>query len=522
MKYLLTASQMKAADHYTIEKLGIPSLVLMERASLACARYLYSLDRVLSPILILCGSGNNGGDGFALARILSERKEEVIICFTGRETSLTPECRTQKEICENLHIKMLSWNDLRSGQYENYFSVIVDAMLGIGLSRELKESYKEIIDWANSRNALRFALDIPSGVHADDGRIMGTAFMADHTVTFQYLKRGQLLYPGTSCCQKLICENIGIFEEGLKKQNPELMLLEKNDLQDLLPRKADSHKGSYGKLLLIAGSEGMSGAACMAALSALRSGCGMVRVLTCESNRIILQSLIPEAMISTYVPERLTIEFPDKMLTELLSWADVIAAGPGLGMSDASRMLVEAILSQAYCKKKDMPLLLDADALNLISACKMDFLAYEGPIVLTPHVGELKRLLDSFAGNEISGNIVETTQIFAAKLNEIKKLKCSNRFHPLILVRKDSRTLISDGKAIYMNTFGNSGMATAGSGDVLAGLISSLLAQHNEPLKASALGVLIHALAGDEAAARHGQAGMIATDMVMEFGHIMS
>ena len=336
------------------------------------------------------------------------------------------------------------------------------------------------------------AVDIASGISADTGAVMGMAFVADLTVTFGFIKAGQLLYPGAEYTGELKVADIGIDEQSLYEIKPELKVLETSDLNRLPRRVNRSNKGSYGKLLILAGSKQMAGAAVFAAKAAYRMGCGLVRVATVEENRIILQEQVPEAVLAVYNNGTDVVEFVETQL----HWADAVVAGPGISQSDLSeRMLYELL------KRIQVPCLCDADALNLLSKHPDWWKLVQSHLVITPHLGEMARLTGRPI-TEIRDRLVQTAQEFAME-------------HQITVVLKDARTITAqpDGQS-YINVSGNHGMATAGAGDVLSGVVGALLAQKLDMHLAAALGVFIHGLAGDAAAERVGHCAMMASDIV--------
>lgn len=504
MEPLLNAEQMKQCDKSAIEKLGISSLVLMERAALAVVEEMEAAQLDLTRVLVICGSGNNGGDGFAIARLLAERMEigvyghmrrkktgQVTLAFVGREDSATKETALQRQICENCGIKICS------NFMEAEYTVIVDAMLGIGLSRPVAGRYAEIIGWINRQAAQVVAVDIPSGVSADSGAVLGVAVKADLTVTVASRKIGQILYPGAKYCGRLVCRKIGIPVSC----RPLTFTYSEEDLARLPVRDVRSNKGTCGKILLIAGSEGMSGAACLAARAAYRTGSGMVRVLTPECNRAVIQSCLPEALVTTWKPGE-----PEKtlsgLLDGLLAWADAVGIGPGLSKSADALILLRYVLQ--HCEKA---VVLDADALNLLSENLELLKDMHGQTVMTPHPGEMMRLTGK-GQKSILDDLIGTASVFA-------------RERKAVLALKDARTVVSDGERAYVNTSGNQGMATAGSGDVLTGIICSLLGQGLSPFDAAALGVYIHGCAGDLAREACGAYGMLAGDITEQIGNVL-
>lgn len=492
MEYLLNSAQMKYCDNNTITQIGIPSLVLMERAALCVVEEMIGAGYASGAVLVLCGSGNNGGDGFAVARLLSERGVQVTAAFVGREASLSDETSVQKKICENCGIK------ISSNFMHREYTTIVDAIFGIGLSRDVEGRYAELIDWVNQQPAAVVAVDIPSGICADTGRVMGTAVRADLTVTFACRKIGQVLYPGTEYCGRVIRRDIGIRTDCFSHRKPSVFIYGEEDLSRIAGRKPYSNKGTYGRVLLIAGSRGMSGAACLSALSAYRSGCGLVRVFTPECNREVVQMCLPEAIVTTWKPD----EFPEELLQEAMEWSDAAGIGPGLGTDEQAKKLLAYVLGNY-----DRPLVIDADGLNLLS---MDTeLLYEtrASVILTPHIGEMMRLTDN-TKDEVLEDIILSARRFAGE-------------YRVICVLKDARTIVSDGSRVYVNISGNSGMAVGGAGDVLTGILCGLLAQGMSPFDAASLGVYLHGLAGDLARDRLGEYGMIAGDIANETGMVL-
>lgn len=492
MEFLLNSAQMKQYDMDTIKKIGVPSLALMERAAMGVVDEIILAGFDLGSVLVICGSGNNGGDGFAVARLLEERNVRVTAAFVGKEQSLSEEAGLQKKICENCGIKT-STNFMH-----REYTTIVDAILGIGLSREVTGAYADVIDWINQQSADVVAVDIPSGISADTGKVMGTAVKADLTVTFAYRKPGQILYPGADYCGRLVCKDIGVLGRRFPESLPSIFTYGKADIKRIPGRKPYSNKGTYGKVLLIAGSSGMSGAACMSALAAYRTGCGLVRVFTPKCNRTAVQICIPEAIVTCWEENT----FPEEQLAKALAWSDVAGIGPGFGKGTVQRKILSYVLEQY-----DRPLVIDADGLNLLSEAVELLYETKAPVILTPHIGEMMRLTDS-AKEEILEDILLTARQFA----------CEYR---VICALKDARTVVSDGVRTYINTSGNSGMACGGAGDVLTGVICGLLAQGMTPFDAASLGVYLHGCAGDAARERHSAYGMIAGDIAEEIGEVL-
>lgn len=489
MRYLPTGEWMQKADEYTIKEIGIPSMVLMERAALGTVDVMEKERINLSRTLVVCGSGNNGGDGFAIARLLKEKGYEVTAAFIGREASMSPDCRHQLKIAEKCGVSIVT-----SINGQEYTSV-VDAVFGVGLNRDITGNYQETIEKMNSLPGQKIAVDIPSGICSATGKVLGVSFSADLTVTFGCEKLGCILYPGHMYAGKRITIDIGISRKPFRKEPSVCYTFDKQDLPELIPaRKPNSHKGTYGKVLMITGSKGMSGAAYLSAKAAYITGAGLVQIYTAEENRIILQQLLPEAIISTYT------EYDEETLHKLLEWADVVCIGCGLGRSSIAESLVVEVV-----RTVKLPCVIDADGLNILSA-HLDLLGgRERPFILTPHMKEMSELLDC------------TIPELAEKRFE-KAREFTDRYGVVCAI-KDARTLVAKwDRQIFVNTAGNSSMAKAGSGDVLAGVIAGLLSQGLMPYEAAVCGVYLHACGGDEAKEVKGSYSTLAEDLITGVG----
>lgn len=482
--YLVTAEEMKEYDNNTIERIGIPGMVLMERAALAAMEYI--LERwERGSALILAGVGNNGGDGLALARLLSESGWQVEVWCVGNPERATGQWNAQRYILDSYPV------DFSSNPKRNEYTIMVDALFGVGLSREITGEYAQAVEVFRGLAGFKLALDVPSGIDSDTGRIWGIAVKADATVTFGFMKRGLGLYPGCEWAGKIIPADVGITETSFFGREPETFAFAEEPGKLLPDRAGDGNKGTFGKILLVAGSVNMAGAAVLAGKAAYRAGAGMVKVITPEENRVILQTAVPEALYGTQWE-----------LTEGLAWADVIVIGPGIGKSQSAVNNLRQVL-----KYGEKPLVIDADGLNLLAENRelqqlLEVQEEKGrKVVLTPHMGELSRLTGV--------PIQELKQSLKEYGTELAK-----RFH-VIVAAKDARTFVCrESGSAYLNLCGNSGMATAGSGDVLAGITGALLAQMEDAFTAAALAVYIHGKAGDAAVARKGLRGCMAGDIV--------
>lgn len=488
MRYILDGEQMKKTDQYTISNLGVPSLYLMENAAKSCVRIIEDK----SPgkeICVVCGSGNNGGDGFAISRLLLEKGYIVTTCLVGNPLKATKETNVQMarlaQINHHIHERFIP------GKYD----MIVDAIFGVGLCREITGKYSDVINEINQCPGKKLAVDIPSGISSDLGQVLGIAVKADYTVTFQFAKIGQILHPGKYYCGELFVEDIGIVSDPLKEKNDVCYTLDDQEFAELLPcRTENSNKGSYGRLLIIAGSKGMSGACYLNSYAAYTAGAGLVRVYTEESNRVIIQSLLPEAIVTTYTT------FDEKQLASCLRWADSMCIGSGLGTSETSAKILEFTL-----RNFRKPTVIDADALNIIST--MEYLKKELseiPCVLTPHMKEMARLLNT----EVTDLIKNRFRLVQDFVNE----------YNTICVLKDARTVVFKAfQSPYINFSGNQAMAKGGSGDVLCGIIGGLTAQSKDIYKASVEGVYLHGRAGDLARKEKGSYSVLARDLITYF-----
>lgn len=493
MKYLPDGRQMKAADGYTIREKKMPSLILMERAARTFVETICESDPDLSDVCVVCGSGNNGGDGFAIARLLLERGAKVRACMVGNFQHCTEETERQIQLFRE------AGGTVEEGFAQRECSMLIDAVFGAGLSRRVEGTYLECIQAMNRSGGRKVAVDIPSGVSTSTGEVASDAFRAELTISFQCEKLGCALYPGREYAGEVKVTDIGVDVSGMPGDRDVAYALEEADIAGMLPkRKEDSHKGTYGKALIIAGSRGMAGAAYLSALAAYKTGAGLVQVYTPEDNRAILQTLLPEAIIRCYD------FFDERELLQLLKWADVVSIGSGLGTSDKSRRILQTTLENV-----EVPCVVDADGLNLLSEHSryMKNLV-RGQFVFTPHMQEMSRITRK-PMEELKSNRMEILKQFAGE-------------YDITCVLKDARTCIfSPGEHPFVNLSGNAAMAKAGSGDVLAGVITGFLAQKMSCFEASVLGVFIHGLAGDEAKKEKGSYSVLARDLAEKLGTVL-
>lgn len=488
MLRVLSAEGARALDAYMMNEVAQPGFLLMENAANALLDEV--LKRDVSSVLILCGRGNNGGDGIALYRKLSERRIDSSLVFLSDPEALQGDAGLNFDIVKKAGLEFTVVHDskeLEAVFLSKRFSTIVDAIFGTGLSKPVTGLYAEAIALSNSYPAYRIAVDIPSGIEADTGHVLGAAFRADSTVTFQTAKRGHFLLPGREYTGSLTVAPIGL--PGKFPYPVEEFLLEECDIASLLPKRPmDSHKGKNGRALLIAGSEDMPGAALMSASSALRSGAGLLKVCTLKSVAQTLNARLPEAM--TYALSSWADITPD-----MLSWADAIAIGPGLGDRDEFIDIIAEVL------KTGKPAVIDADAINMLSKSDTLKSMLHNRVVLTPHPGEMHRL---------SGEPMES--ILHDPLGAARRF--AKEYNTNLLLKGATSLIAECSGRVYYNITGNPGLAKGGSGDVLTGIILAMLAQGLDTPKAAAVGAYILGDAADRAAKDRPERTLIASDVI--------
>lgn len=494
MEYILTGKQAQLVDQYSIETVGIPSVVLMERAAMAVTKEIIAVTNPSMSVLVLAGMGNNGADGLAVARMLKHKGYQTVdILSFGNVEKATKEWSCQKKILDSLQIVVEAAREEMVEEYiaKKEYKIVVDALFGIGLTRDVGGMFEKAIRQVNQTEALVVSVDIASGIHSDTGEIMKTAVKADITVTFGYQKMGHILYPGAEYTGKLVVEDIGFPNAALDQIKNKAFTYTKQDLKKLPKRLANGNKGTFGKVLVVAGSKNMAGAAYLSASAAYAMGAGLVRILTVEENRLILQTLLPEAVMTTYDCN----EIDWKSVDDCLMFADVVVLGPGLSVADYAGKMVDYIMTN-----RKVPLILDADGINLL--VKSQKWCYDREdLILTPHLGELSRLTKKSI-EKLKEDLPENAMQFAQQYN-------------IIAVCKDARTIVADGMSnLYVNKSGNSGMAVGGSGDVLTGIIAGLVAQQCDTYLSACLGVYLHGLAGDWAKKQYGEYSMKASDLI--------
>ena len=502
---VMTAEQMAAMDRSAIEETGIPGIVLMENAGLGLVRAAKSLLKSVrgKRVLIFCGPGNNGGDGYVVARHLQNAGASVLTVLMSEKDKVKGDARINLHILENMGAPFVLFSgtaDLKDqADLSDRTDLIVDALLGTGCRGALKGRYAEAVEWINRCPAPVLAVDMPTGVDSDSGAVAGVAVRADVTATMAAYKRGLCLWPGREYAGEISVVDISMPPDLFQRKKNRFWLTEREDIRTLLPRRApDVHKNRCGTVAVLAGSQGYTGAAALTAGAVLRGGAGLCYLGIPASLNAVLESKLTE-VITWPLDDAGAGYLHSGCLSELmprLEQRDVVAVGPGLGSHGETADLVHELLR--VLKK---PMVLDADGLNVCAGATERFAHYQDELVLTPHPGELSRLIGRPAA-EITRNRVEITVEFARKW----KVHLVTKGNPTLMGTPDGR--------LFFNSTGNAGMASGGTGDVLTGLIAALLAQGLKTENAVLFGVHLHGLAGDLAAANLTQESLIAGDLL--------
>ncbi|MCL2698927.1 MAG: NAD(P)H-hydrate dehydratase [Defluviitaleaceae bacterium] len=486
---LTTCEQMREMDEAAVGRFGIPGLLLMENAARSVFDAIRNIEAYIpKKAAVLCGVGNNGGDGFAIARHMFNDGADVLVVVVGEPGKITGDARVNYEICR----KMGLIGDFAPDALRDGYPLIVDAMLGTGVSGGLREPVREAVAAVNGQRengAYIVAVDCPTGGDPDTGRVSDICVRADLTVTLALTKAGLLLYPLAEYTGRIEVGGISMPGELLDELETDMYALDESLAAELLPKRHEcSHKGTYGRVAVVAGSAGMTGAAAFCADAAYKAGCGYVDVNAPRTAIPVIQQLVPQA-ISTPLPEKGGFVCADALDTALaqINKATVCLLGPGLGQTEDVREFVRGVITGA-----DVPLVLDADALNAIAGQGADILREaKVPPVITPHPLEMSRLTGVPAARILDDMIGEARK-FAAVYNTVTVLK-------------SAATVIADPNGrVFINKGACSALAKAGSGDILAGLIAGFIAQGADGAEVAALGCYIQSKAGKAAAARYG------------------
>jgi len=502
--FVVTAAQMREMDRLTIEKYGVPSLALMERAGerIADAVLARFRRRAQKGVLIVAGKGNNGGDGLVVGRLLKQKRIPCEVALLARKRELTSDAEHNlraflrkkgriTEITEG-HLDLLRARMRRKG-------LLIDAVLGTGIKSAARGLYADAITLMNASGLPIVAVDIPSGLDTDRGTSLGVAVRAEMTVALGYPKLGQVIHPGLDHTGELVVADIGIDPRASEEVAPVTALVDGNEVGRLVPkRRRDTHKGTYGHVLVLAGSRGKTGAAILACRAAMRTGAGLVTLAAPRSLNTVFASALVEVMTEPLKEDATEAIEPlsDEEWRRVLEHKNALLFGPGIGVNESTRNVLRWLL-----RNLEIPWVIDADGLNNV-ALEIDRLRRaKSPPVLTPHPGEMARLMSK-----------DTKTINHDRVGAARSFAIEHQCH---VVLKGARTVIAtaDGK-VFINPTGNPGMASGGMGDVLAGMMAALLGQGMSPEDAMKLAVYLHGFAGDRAANEQGEIGLIASDVI--------
>ena len=490
---IFTSTQIHELDRYTIENEPIPSLDLMERAAKALTQAITEMYSVATPVVVFAGPGNNGGDALAVARLMADKNYQVSVYLFNINGNLSPDCAANKQrLQENKRIRQfIEVIEEFNPPVLEANMLVIDGLFGSGLNKPLAGGFASLVKYINSSPAQVVAIDIPSGLMTEDNtyNVRANIIRADHTLTLQQVKLSFLFPENQQFVGNLRVLDIRLSEEGMRKLDSQYTIVEENDVRQLmLPRSPYAHKGQMGNALLIAGSYGMAGAAILAARACMRAGVGKVTVNSPKRNLPLLQVAVPEAIVQNSLEETYFAEAVD---TEDFN---ALGIGPGLGQSEQTAIAMIAQLRRTQC-----PIVVDADALNILANHRAWLQQLPQDIIMTPHPKELDRL---------EGHSADSYERLTKASNLAERLK------GYIVLKGHHTAICCPGGHILFNSTGNAGMATAGSGDVLTGIITGLLARGYKPQDACVVGVYLHGLAGDIAAHDLGEESLTASDII--------
>lgn len=500
---LANSTQMQLIDKKSMENIGMPSIVLMENAGKVVFDEILKLRDRFDRVIILSGPGNNGGDGFVIARHLHNIKIPVRVFIIGKATHVEGDALANLNILKKLSIQIDEVFDgggfVKLEKSIRQGALVVDAIFGTGLTKMVHGIFSEVIDLVNEMSDYIISVDIPSGIDSDTGKVMGTAINANKTVSLVIPKIGNVMYPGSDYNGELLIRGIGVPDIVIEDTKIQYNIITDEVVERMIPhRKRNTNKGDYGKGNIIAGSTGLTGAAILACKSALRSGMGLLKLYIPESLNIIITTAVPETVTVPLVEVRkgvIGINNFNKVIDDS-NKADVLAIGPGCGLNAEVGELLKRIIFEVH-----KPLVIDADGLNALAKNVHWLENKKSDIIITPHPGEMSRLC-GLSVEEINDHPIEVAVNFSREWG-------------IITVLKGSRTVIATPSGeVFININGNPGMATAGSGDILTGVITSFIAQGFKPIDAAVFGVYIHGMAGDIMAESRGEHGLLAGDIV--------
>ncbi|MCI1944534.1 NAD(P)H-hydrate dehydratase [Clostridium luticellarii] len=461
-------------DECAISEFKIPSIVLMENAALKVVKNI-DLENCHS-FCIICAKGNNGGDGFVIARHLYNLDKKVHVFLVGKEEGMSDECSINYNILKNLHISVDNVNSLKDmlslRESIKESQIVIDGIFGTGLSRNIRGIQDSVISSINENSKYTVSIDVPSGFNGDTGEIMGNCVKADKTVTFQLYKQGFLRYGSDEYTGEVVVENIGIPEMAVQKFIEPRFIMDKSYIKNKLKKRNKlGHKGDYGRVLILGGSQGFTGAAYICAQGAVRSGAGLVTLGCHKDIQPILSSKLVEGM---------TIQLENDLnLKKAIEKSDAVAIGPGMGTGDSTLNLVDEVLG---ISRKNV--VIDADGINVLKGNLHILKGRKCKVILTPHLGEMSRIT-GFDIEYIEKNRLKVARDFAAE-NEV------------IVLLKGYNTIITDGNAAAVNPMGNSSMASGGMGDCLTGIIASFAAQKYCPFEAACIAAFVHGYSGEK------------------------
>lgn len=500
---IVDSKTMRLLDETAIKRYGIPGVVLMENAGRNSAEIILKKYPLINKVSVFAGKGNNGGDGFVIARHLKNSGLDVTVYLLAQESDVKGDAKTNLDIWKKMDgeicaIKKMS--DIKKHASKiKHSHLIVDAIFGTGLEKDVTGIHRSVIEFINSLNKKIVSIDVPSGIDASTGRALGCCIKADTTITMALQKIGLITYPGADYAGDLEVVDIGMPKNIIDDADIKYETIDKDFINGILKKRPkNSHKGTFGHVLVIAGSIGKTGAAAMTSLGAMRVGAGLVTLGISESLNQMMEEKLTEVMTEP-LPETKAKTLGAVSFEKIKNIAKdkkAIAIGPGLTAADDVKKLVLKLIQEIK-----MPLVIDADAVNVLKG-NLDMLKKaKAPIILTPHPGEMAKLLG-----------LSTKDVQADRINIASRFAIKNN---VILVLKGARTVIAEpsGK-VYINLTGNAGMATAGTGDVLTGMIAGFIAQGYSMIDSAKLGVYLHGYAGDEAAKNIGEIGMMATDLL--------
>lgn len=502
---VVTANEMRKIDKKAIEEWGISGCILMENAGAGIVKSMekYSGDLKGKRIIIMAGKGNNGGDGFVIARHLLNREIHCEVFILVEEGSLKGDALLNYSILKKTGcpiFEITSRSMLSSVAPKiNEADIIIDALLGTGLTHSAEGIIAEAIDLINSTHKCIISVDIPSGMNSDTGEITGPAIKASLTFTLCLPKRSFFLYPAANYTGKFEVVDIGIPQKLIEMEDIKVELIDSNRLKILLvDRNRDTHKGNFGHVLILSGSPGKTGAATLSAMGALRCGTGLVTVGIPESLNDIMEIKLTEAMtepLAETEARTLSLKAKEKIL-DMSKRMNAVAIGPGLSLHPETSELVRELIQLL-----EIPVIIDADGITALKGHENILKRTKAPVILTPHPGEMSRLINK-----------EINEIRKDRIGIVQNFCCENR---VFMALKGANTIIGDPEGnCYINPTGNPGMASGGSGDVLTGMIAGFIAQKMNPLDGLIAGVFIHGISGDIALDSKGEEGLIASDII--------